>query len=365
MVVYQSTLTLLVALAVFSVWRVILWRRGRRDPVREVGVWLFFAWVLLVVHITFFPMVIIFYDWTSGLNLVPLASIRQLLTEAIPQVAFRNIVGNVLLFVPFGVMLPLLFSNVRTVGGVAWRAAVISAGIEVLQWVTGARATDVDDIILNTVGAVIGYGIYRLVSAMVRRWTDGSLLDRLAVESPREPLALSLVPLGWTLLITVPFLVVPIVRETISDGESGILAEAKAQLPGSEVLARDDFEQHTFVLVGTDEETTMVGFERVVPGRFTWVSTSDPLPGLDSNYSWTITPFNVARGEQPYLVLWGRNESGARTVELEGFGEPQDLTIGDGIFIVSIPADPEAMGEPGFTFRAADGTDLSDDFAGP
>jgi hypothetical protein len=322
--------------------------------------------VLAVIHLTFFPMVIIFYDWSSGINLVPFASIRQLLTQTVPSVAVRNIVGNLVLFIPFGVALPLLFANVRSVGAVAWRAAAVSAAIEVMQWLTGARAIDVDDVILNTAGAVVGYGVYRLIALLAGRFAAGNrVLERLAVEPSREPLAVGLVPTGVTLLVVLPLLIVPVLSGTLGEGEGGIVGEARAALPGSTLLIRGDFQEHTFLVVGTQDEMVLVGFEQVLPGRFTLVSTSDPINGERSAYSWTITPFNVVRGETPHLVVFGRNASGAASVEAKGFGEPLSLPIEGGAFLNGSQVDPDAIGEPRFAFLSADGTDLTGEFAGP
>jgi glycopeptide antibiotics resistance protein len=365
MVVHESTPFLSAALVVFVVWRVILWRRRRGDPLRELAVWIFFGWVLALINLTFFPMVIIFYDWNSGINLVPFASIRQLLTQTVPSVAFRNIVGNLVLFIPFGVGLPLLFANVRSIGAVAWRAASLSAAIEVMQGLTGARAIDVDDVLLNTASAVVGYGIYKLIAILVGLSAAGNrVLDRLAVEPSREPLTLGVIPIGVTLLIALPLLISPVISGTLGEGEAGIVGEARASLPGSTLLARGDFEEHTFLVVGTGDEMVMVGFEKVLPGRFTVVSTSE-LEDEGSVFAWTVTPYNVVRGETPHLVIWGRNASGALSVEARGFGEPVILPIAGGPFVTGAKVDPDAIGEPSFAFLSADGTDLTSEFAGP
>lgn len=367
MVVHQATPVIAIATIVFAVWRLFLWRRQRRDLIREVGIWALFAWALMVVTLTFFPMIIIFYDWTSGMNLIPLASIRQLLTETAPGVAFENIVGNVVLFVPFGLLLPLLFDKVRTSWAVAWRAAVVSISIELLQWVTGARATDVDDIILNTAGALVGYAFYRLLVVVVAATTPGKgTLERLVTTTQREPLTLGLMPIGVTLLFAMPVIVIPLITSTLADGRTGILAHATAQHPGSSVLARGDFDEHTFVVVGTrsgERGMTLVGFERVLPGRFTWVSTSDPVVGDGSRYDWIVTAFNTERNEVPFLVVWGRNEASASRFEVAAGAEEHNIPIDDGVFIAAIPIHRDGVGAWEFVARAPDGADLTDEFA--
>jgi len=368
MVVHLATPIIAIATVIFAVWRLILWRSQQRDVVREVGIWALFAWALMVVTLTFFPMVIIFYDWTSGLNLIPFASIRQLLTETAPEVAFENIAGNIVLFVPFGLLLPLLFVKVDTRWAVAWRAAVVSTSIELVQWITGARATDVDDIILNTSGALVGYAVYRLLVVVIATSTSGTrTLERLATKTRREPLTLGLMPIGLTLLFAIPLMVTPLITGTLADGGAGILAHATAQHPGSSVLVRGDFEEHTFVVVGSrsgERGMTLVGFERVLPGRFTWASTSDLPVGDGSRFAWMVTAFNTKRDEVPFLVIWGRNEAGASRFEVAADAREHIISIDDGVFIAAIPIDPDRIETWEFVARAQDGTDLTDQFAG-
>ena len=72
-----------------------------------------------------------------------------------------NLVGNVVLFVPLGVFLPLLWKPL----GRLWRVMALTAAVIILvetaQVVTLLGRGDIDDVILNVLGAAIGYGLYR------------------------------------------------------------------------------------------------------------------------------------------------------------------------------------------------------------
>ena len=101
------------------------------------------------------------------INLIPLRFIYDLLWGCYvghPMSALINIVGNVAVFVPFGFLLSLLWR------GAGWRKAVfVSAAaslcIELCQLPQIARATDIDDIILNTLGGFLGYLLFRLLKS--------------------------------------------------------------------------------------------------------------------------------------------------------------------------------------------------------
>lgn len=103
----------------------------------------------------------------TRINLVPaVRSVRCLvrnLNGYRPETRFclRNIAGNIAMFIPLGIFLPLLSSHFRTPARVILAGAVISSVIELTQYVSGwfgiYRYVDVDDVILNTTGIAIGF----------------------------------------------------------------------------------------------------------------------------------------------------------------------------------------------------------------
>ena len=72
-----------------------------------------------------------------------------------------NLVGNVVLFLPLGFLLAENFAGLRKFYRMLPFCAVIIAGIEAAQLLTGLGSLDVDDLILNLLGASAGYGSWR------------------------------------------------------------------------------------------------------------------------------------------------------------------------------------------------------------
>lgn len=75
---------------------------------------------------------------------------------------------NVVMCIPFGILVPFIWKGVRSFPRVIAAGALFSLLIEASQLLT-FRSTDVDDVILNTLGAAIGYGIFRLCAVLARR----------------------------------------------------------------------------------------------------------------------------------------------------------------------------------------------------
>ncbi|MEH3075582.1 MAG: VanZ family protein [Quadrisphaera sp.] len=126
---------------------------------------------------------------------MPLASILNQLDIVNRELALANIVGNVLLFTPVGLLLPIAL-------GWRWRRSAVAVvacvvGVELLQLVTG-RSADIDDVILNSLGGVLaavpGAGLARRARASDRaggeegqeRVVPDPLLRRGARSSPGE-----------------------------------------------------------------------------------------------------------------------------------------------------------------------------------
>lgn len=91
-------------------------------------------------------------------NLHPGRSLRAYLDQPELRDAARQIGGNVLLGIPFGVLVPVLAPRARGVLRVLLLTATVMLLVEFAQGalITG-RAFDIDDVILNTTGALIGY----------------------------------------------------------------------------------------------------------------------------------------------------------------------------------------------------------------
>ncbi len=91
-------------------------------------------------------------------NLRPGRSLRAYLDQPELRDAVKQIGGNLVLGIPFGVLLPLLVPGTRGILRVILLTAAAMLMVELVQGalITG-RAFDIDDVILNTTGALIGY----------------------------------------------------------------------------------------------------------------------------------------------------------------------------------------------------------------
>ncbi|MBO4938179.1 MAG: VanZ family protein [Oscillospiraceae bacterium] len=104
-----------------------------------------------------------------SINLIPLHTVMRyvrLLDSSRPvlvRLAVINLFGNVIMFIPLGFFLPLIFARLRRLWKTLITTLLSISIIEILQLFTLLGSCDIDDLILNLAGAAIGYGLYRMM----------------------------------------------------------------------------------------------------------------------------------------------------------------------------------------------------------
>ena len=105
-------------------------------------------------------------------NLIPFSTITAQMNFGTGsygrRTALRNLAANLLLFVPMGFFLPMVFRKLRRFGNCIrlWLGMILS--IEIIQLLTLQGSFDVDDVILNTLGFIAGYLVFLILKAFIR-----------------------------------------------------------------------------------------------------------------------------------------------------------------------------------------------------
>ena len=143
---------------------------------RNITKLLFAIYILVVIKVIIFKypfeeLRMIAVSWRRGVilqglgtaNFTPFKTIKMYIDYAYKLNSVENLAGNVLVFVPFGFLFPLVGREGDRFFVMLLNAFVFVLGIEVFQLFSAFGAFDVDDLILNCLGAALGFGIYRLV----------------------------------------------------------------------------------------------------------------------------------------------------------------------------------------------------------
>lgn len=79
------------------------------------------------------------------------------------EIPIKNLVGNLFMFLPMGIYLPFFIKKMGKVGIFTISMIVVLFFIEAIQIVTRRGSFDIDDFILNMIGALIGFGIWKTI----------------------------------------------------------------------------------------------------------------------------------------------------------------------------------------------------------
>lgn len=129
---------------------------------------LFFVYIAVLIYFLFFSEMLgrSGSERTYHYNLIPFKEISRFLTYreqlGFPAV-FLNLAGNILIFMPFGFLLPTMSRRLRGLFRVILLGFELSLGVECVQLVTRTGSFDVDDMILNTLGCLISVLIYMVI----------------------------------------------------------------------------------------------------------------------------------------------------------------------------------------------------------
>lgn len=97
-------------------------------------------------------------------NVIPFRNIGVQISHIAQWWALKNLLGNLLPFIPFGFLLPIAYPRIKAFFKVFLVGMFAVLFIEIFQYMTRLGSFDIDDIILNMVGVLSGYGTFGLVN---------------------------------------------------------------------------------------------------------------------------------------------------------------------------------------------------------
>lgn len=144
---------------------------------------LFFAiYILVVIKVIIFKypweeLIAMAAAWRRGVilrglgtaNFTPFKTIKMYIDYAYKLNSVENLAGNILVFVPFGFLFPMVAREGERFFVMLLNAFVFVLGIEVFQLFSAFGAFDVDDLFLNCLGAALGFGVYKLIHLTRRK----------------------------------------------------------------------------------------------------------------------------------------------------------------------------------------------------
>lgn len=188
MIVQAGKATLWLAALMLPLWIALrsavgVHRRKRGQPIslrRELVLACMVLYLVLLAAVTVVPLPMsrARTPRPDDVNLVPILPLLKcfhLQPSGVPEsrrFCLQNLLGNIALFFPFGLLLPLVFDRLNSLLLILLTAAIASSAIESTQYVSrqfgSYRYVDINDVILNVLGACLGYACLAIVRRYAR-----------------------------------------------------------------------------------------------------------------------------------------------------------------------------------------------------
>ena len=143
-------------------------------PMKFFLYFIFVLYLITLIKLTLFDrdygrVGLNFFNWNKeniqvylrNNNLIPFKTIIEYIVRQ-DRVALINLFGNIIAFAPMGLFLPLLFKKQKKTIFFILTNIIIILIIEILQFLSFRGSFDIDDLILNLLGALIVYGLYKI-----------------------------------------------------------------------------------------------------------------------------------------------------------------------------------------------------------
>lgn len=133
--------------------------------------------ILFIISLIFYILIILKFILFKYVSPLQLFSSNRLSLRSINLIPFYDliigryikldIIGNIILFIPMGIYINILSKNLTIFKNII-KIAVISVFFECSQYIFGLGATDITDIFTNTIGGIIGIGIFALIKKLFK-----------------------------------------------------------------------------------------------------------------------------------------------------------------------------------------------------
>jgi glycopeptide antibiotics resistance protein len=174
---FKRVVGLVLSILLLFAWIIFVTIRRKQNSLLQVAVQAsFFIYVFAVLQLTGYFILfkeVSAHGWWDKMNqrieTHDRVNLEPFKTIDIYQTWSKQIIGNFVMLLPLGIYLPLIFKRLRKAYNffvVLLICFLVSVGIELLQLATSYRSTDVDDVMLNTLGGGAGFLIYQLIKAI-------------------------------------------------------------------------------------------------------------------------------------------------------------------------------------------------------
>lgn len=304
---------------VWTIYRtIVLIRSEEKNILREVLINIFFVYFLILINLTICKMGMLQINFQNKfyVNYIPFIETINMFKNNFMGIgnAIYNVFGNILLFIPLGFFISLLFKRKNKLINIALYGFYASFTIEFIQLFTAINLTDIDDIIFNTLGAILGFLIYNLFNYAIKKTKISDLIRNVTSEFNGNLVVLSIKPLSVMFVSILLFTSLTIYNSTISDNTSNeeISKVVFKYSNNTDFEVVKDFSKYKLFLKDEDDYVNLVSIESVLNNR--WLDSRTSIGQYEKSKGdyYISTIYDNIRDEENVsmsIVVFGKNKN--------------------------------------------------------
>lgn len=290
----------------------------------------FFIYFLGVAYYTFFPMNISIYDSGFNFNTTPFTETIKVLNNN-RGIGLYNVLGNIALLLPLGIFLPLLYKKANNIVIAGATIILSTVSIEVLQIFTSSRIGDIDDIIFNTIGGIIGFLIYKIAIKLFVK--NKSIIGDVQKKQG------SILKSGMIFIIPIVIIMFVFIAIVKNNQLDSVVTSIKDINSKYNVLQVSEFDENYFTLVKENNKLIIDHYKKIENNKL-----------LTYNRYYSNEPVDYSNGFvdnflvfidnklEVYIIVFGENKDG-NELEVEFQRNTYYMELEKGYFIKAIKVD--------------------------
>lgn len=154
-------------ISLFIIFPIFLYdkhNKCKHSAIRYVVLFAFIGYCISLVYLTilwYYPN-ISFHPEYRFYNLRPFIWISETYEMGVRRM-MQQLVLNIGMYIPYGLLLPMIFKKLRKISTHFIVVLLTTLSIEIIQFIIG-RSADIDDVIMNCLGGISGYLLYRILN---------------------------------------------------------------------------------------------------------------------------------------------------------------------------------------------------------
>ncbi|WP_315079839.1 VanZ family protein [uncultured Clostridium sp.] len=214
-----------ILIVIWTIYRISVIKKSKeKNVMREIFINVFFIYFLILINLTICKgsVLQISFEDKRSINYIPLVETIKMFQNNYMGIGntLYNVVGNIVLFLPLGFFIPLLFKKKNSVLNIALYGFITSLTIELIQLLTSSNITDVDDIIFNTLGAALGFLIFNVFYRIIKKTKLKYLPRSVTSTFDGNLVTLIIKPVSIMFVIVSLFSIITVYNSTMSSNTS-------------------------------------------------------------------------------------------------------------------------------------------------